>query len=190
MALIQESKEVSVNPKHEYSKDIWDCRALGVDGGVGKSSYKLNFAPIKQDWLKETAKTYLKVCLSSITFASVQEKLSSIRKLSKFFSENYPNIIPEKINRDVITEYTIYLASQKLASSTRYKCISDAKLFFDSAYQYQWLDVRRYLVRPEDFPKIEKRLPRYIPEEVMQQLNQYLDDLAEPIMRMILVLQV
>ncbi|MFN6558613.1 MAG: tyrosine-type recombinase/integrase [Nostoc sp. ChiSLP01] len=189
LALIQESNEVNINPKHEYSKDIWDCRALGVEGGVGKSSYKLSFVPIKQDWLKETAKTYLKVCLSSITFASVQEKLYSIRKLSKFLSENYPDITPEKINRDIITEYTIDLASQKLASSTRYKCISDAKLFFDSAYQYQWLDVRRYLVRPEDFPKIEKRLPRYIPEEVMQQLNQYLDDLAEPIIRMVLVLQ-
>ncbi|WP_392534310.1 tyrosine-type recombinase/integrase [Nostoc sp. C117] len=185
----QEFPETSINPKLEYSKDVWDCRALGVEGGVGKSSYKLNFVPIKQDWLKQTAKTYLKVCLSSITFASVQEKLGSIRKLSKFLAENYPDIIPENIDRDIITEYTIYLASQKLASSTRYKCISDAKLLFDAAYQYQWLDVRRYLVRPEDFPKIEKRLPRYIPEEVMQQLNQYLDDLAEPIMRMVLVLQ-
>ena len=178
-----------VNPQTEYTKDIWDCRALGIDGGVGKSSHKLNFTQLSQPWLKQTAKQYLKFCLSSIAFASTQEKLYSLRCLSRFLAKDYPDIQPVEVKRAVITEFTIHLAGLKLAPPTRYKILSDTKLFLDACYQNEWLNVSRYLVRQEDFPKLPKHLPRYIPEEVMQQLNQHLDELAPPVMRMALVLQ-
>lgn len=186
---VEEKPELVVNPKVEYSKDIWDCRRLGIDGGVGKSSHKLNFTYLSQPWLRETAKKYLKMCLSSITFASTQEKLYSLRCLSRFLSKDYPEIRPSEINRTVITEFTIHLAGSNLAPSTRHKILTDSKLYFDACYQNEWLDVSRYLVRQEDFPKIPKSIPRYIPEEVMQQLNKYIDKLPEPVMRMVLVLQ-
>lgn len=179
----------AVNPQAEFTKDIWDCRCLGLQDGVGKSSYKLNFSQLSQPWLKRTAKQYLKMCLSSITFASTQEKLYSLRCLSRFLAKDYPAITPSKINRAVITDYTIYLASLNLAPATRYRILCDAKLYFDACYQNEWLDVSRYLVRQEDFPKIPKHTPRYIPEEVMQQLNKHIGELAEPVMRMVLVLQ-
>nr|MDJ0728131.1 site-specific integrase [Prochloraceae cyanobacterium] len=46
-----------------------------------------------------------------------------------------------------------------------------------------------HLIRLEDYPKSKKPLPRYIPEEVIKQLNQYIDKLPEQIMRIVLVLQ-
>lgn len=186
---VEVKPEPIVNPQAEYQKDVWDCRCLGIDGGVGKSSYKLNFTPLTQSWLKQTAKQYIKMCLSSITFASTQEKVYSLRHLSRFLDQNYPNILPVEISRAVITEFTIRLASLNLAPQTRYKILCDTKLFFDAAYQFEWLNVSRYLVRQEDFPKRPKHLPRYIPNEVMQQLNEHLDELAEPVIRMVLVLQ-
>ena len=178
-----------INPKEEYERDIWDCRRLGIDGGVGRSSYKLNFTALTQPWLKQTAKQYLKMCLSSITFSSVQEKIYALRKLSHFLNQDYPNIQPSDISRKVITEFTVYLAGKKLAAQTRYNIICDSKLYFETCYQNEWLNVSRYLVRQEDFPKLKKHIPRYIPEEVMQQLNEHLDDLPEPAMRMVLILQ-
>lgn len=181
--------EPIVNPQSEYQKDIWDCRCLGIEGGVGKSSYKLNFAPLVQPWLRETAKRYIKVCLSSLAFASAQEKLYSFRRLSRFLAQAYTEIQPAEISRSVITEFAIHLAGLSLAPQTRYKILCDVKLLFDSAYQFEWLNVSRYLVRQEDFPKRPKHLPRYIPDEVMRQLNAHLDELAEPVMRMVLVLQ-
>lgn len=184
-----EDHQFAVNPQAEYQKDIWDCRALGVDGGVGKSSHKLNFTQLSQPWLKQTAKQFLKVCLSSIVFASVQEKLYSLRRLSHFLSKDYPNIKPSEISRAVITDFTIHLAGLNLAPSTRKGILCDTKLYFDACYQNQWLDVRRYLVCREDLPRIPKSIPRYIPEEVMQQLNEHIGELAEPVIRMVLVLQ-
>lgn len=184
-----EKVKVIVNPQAEYVKDIWDCRYLGIEGGVGKSSYKLNFTQLSQPWLQQTAKRYLKMCLSSISFASTQEKLCSLRCLSRFLAKDYSDIKPVKINRTVIIDFTIHLASSELAPATRYKILSDTKLFFDACYQNEWLNISRYLVRQEDFPKIPKSIPRYIPEEVMQQLNKHIEELSEPVMRMVLVLQ-
>jgi integrase/recombinase XerD len=59
----------------------------------------------------------------------------------------------------------------------------------DACYRNEWLDVSRYLVRQEDFPKVPKPNLCHIPEEVMQQLNQHIGELAEPVMRMVLVIQ-
>lgn len=185
-----EKPEWSVNPQAEYVKDIWDARALGVEPRIGKSSYKLNFSSLSQPWLRQTAKQYIKLCLSSISFSSTQEKLHNLRALSRFLAKDYPEIQPVAINRTIITEFTIYLAGLKLAPQSRHKILCEARQFFDTCYQNEWLNIPKYLVRQEDFPnKHTKHLPRYIPEDVMTQLNQYLDELALPLMRMVLVLQ-
>lgn len=177
-----------VDPQAEYVKDIWDCRCLGLQDGVGKSSHKLNFTELSQPWLKQTAKQYIKLCLSTIEFSSAQEKLYSLRRLSRFLAQDYPDIAPNEINRTVITEFTVHLAAD-LAPATRHKIMCDVKLYFDACYQNEWLNVSRYLVRQEDIPRVPKHNPRYIPEEVMQQLNQHIGELAEPVMRMVLVIQ-
>jgi integrase len=53
----------------------------------------------------------------------------------------------------------------------------------------KWFNVDPYLIRKEDYPRSLKPLPRYIPDEVIRQLNQHLNTLPEPIMRMVLIIQ-
>lgn len=139
--------------------------------------------------MKPTVKLHLKACLGRLTFGSVQEKLYALRHLSRFLAEAYPFIDPSEIDRNIMIEFRNYICGLDLVPSTHSKLISEAKLYFEACYQNEWLDVRRYLVRSEDIPKIPKALPRFIPEEVMQQLNQHLDELSEPAMRMVLVIQ-
>ncbi|MFP3421931.1 transposase, partial [Bacillus sp. SIMBA_161] len=52
-----------------------------------------------------------------------------------------------------------------------------------------WFQVSPYLIRSEDYPRKQQRVPRYIPEEVMKQLNQNLIFLPEPIIRMVFAIQ-
>ncbi|WP_052055313.1 phage integrase SAM-like domain-containing protein [Myxosarcina sp. GI1] len=129
-----EELEILVNPKLEYLKDCWDCRALGIQGGVGKSSYKLDFTSISQKWLKDVAKKFTKVCLSTLAFSSVQERLYALRKFSSFLRLEYYGIEAKNLSRSVITDFTIYLKAQGLASATRYKILSDLKVFLEAAY--------------------------------------------------------
>lgn len=62
-------------------------------------------------------------------------------------------------------------------------------MFFETGIINDWFQVPSCLVRKEDYPKQVRALPRYIPEEVMKQLNQHLDALPEPVIRMTLVVQ-
>ena len=177
-----------VNPEAEYKKNIWDIRNLGIPRSVGQYRYKLNFIGIEQPWLMVPAKKYVKFILGTLSFSSASEKLLAIKQFSKFLISYYPGISSHEIDRSVIIDFLAHLASGKLSVSTRCSRISGLKGFFEMTYQNEWLDVPRYLVRVEDFPKRPKAQPRYIPEYIIDQLFEHLEDLHEPVQRMVLVL--
>lgn len=178
-----------VNPEAEYKKDVWDCRNLGISPGVGKYTYTLNFSDIEQPWLLDAAKKYIKFTLSTLSFGSGTERLKAIRRLSQFLAKSYPNISPPEMDRTVIIDFLANLAGTNLSTSSKCSTIGGLRGFLEMSYQNEWLEVSRYLIRSEDFPKRPKPLPRYIPEDVMRQLNEHLEYLPEPVMRMVLVLQ-
>jgi integrase/recombinase XerD len=181
--------QYAVNPDAEYKKDVWDCRNLGLSPGVGKYSYRLVFSNISQPWLRESAKQYIKFTLCTLSFSSASEKLLATKRLSQFLAKSYPNISSKEIDRTVIIDFLAYLAGTKLSISTRCHTIGGIRGLLEMSYQNQWLEVSRYLIREEDFPKRPKSMPRYIHEDVMQQLNLHLEHLPQAVMRMVLVLQ-
>lgn len=69
--------------------------------------------------------------------------------------------------------------------------LTQLKIFFELCARNNWADITAYpLIYKEDIPKqLTKFQPRYIPQEVLDQLNQHLDSLPESIMRMALVIQ-
>lgn len=181
--------ESVVDPEGEYKKDVWDCRNLGVSAGVGKYQYKLSFKKIAQSWLLPPAKLFIKLSLSTLSFSTASARLLAIQRFSEFLAQFYPDTTPPEITREVMIDFLVRLSSENLSASSRCATIGSLRTFLEMSYQNQWLDVRRYLVRPEDYPQRPKAQPRYVPEEVMQQLNQHLSDLPEPVMRMVLILQ-
>jgi integrase len=76
-----------------------------------------------------------------------------------------------------------------LSAQTKNERLSKLAGFFETGVVNDWFDVSPHLIRKEDYRPEVKSLPRYIPEEVMHQLNQHIDTLPAPIMRMILVIQ-
>ncbi len=110
-------------------------------------------------------------------------------KFSEFLEIYYPSITFQKFTRKVIIDLIDFLNQKKLSSRTKNYYLSTLNTFFETGNINLWFNVPPYLIRPEDYGKPSKSLPRYIPEFVMQQLNQYLETLPETIMRMVLVLQ-
>lgn len=179
----------AVDPESEYKKDIWDVRNLGLSPGVGKYQYKLRFVDLQQPWLLQSAKLYVKYVLSTLSFSSGSEKLLALKRFSKFLALHHPDVDPTEIDRVVIVGFLSYLAGLGISASTRCQTIGSMRGYFEACIQNDWVRFRRYLIRNEDFPKRSNPLPRFIPNEVMTQLNQHLADLPEPVMRMVLVLQ-
>ncbi len=176
--------------RDEYKKDVWDIKKLGVKGNPSRSIRTLNFSRIKQLWLLNGAKKFIKY---SLTIYSLQESVSRLQGLvnfSNFVSKKYPQLSPEHISRSLIEDYLSYLLSSDLAEATRHRHISVLNIFLEMCVKEEWLNVLdKRLIYQEDFPHIPKRKPRFIPEEVMQQLNQNLDKLEPTFQRMVLIIQ-
>ena len=173
----------------QLGEDVWHANELGLRVNQHKNETKLIFIHIKQDWLKEAAKKYIKYHATTKQLATLQKFLTGINLFSKFISERQPNLTWETIKRITILDYLTYLNSRKLKWDTKKNRITSLKQLFETGKINSWFNIPSYLIRSEDYPKKQKRVPRYIPEEVMAQLNQHLDSLPKPVMRMILVIQ-
>ncbi|MEC4882230.1 MAG: site-specific integrase [Scytonema sp. PMC 1070.18] len=142
-----------------------------------------------QEWLKENTKKFIQYLSSHSAFGTIYHYLASFVCFSGFLNEISCINRVEDINRIVIVDYLSYLSRKKLSPSTIRHRLAHFSNFFETGNINKWFTVDNYLIRSEDYPQELKPLPRHIPEEVIQQLNKHIDELPEPIMRMLLVLQ-
>ena len=180
----------SNHPLAEYEKDIWDVRNLGISPPPGERRYTLNFQTILLPWLKDATKQFIRHTLTTLTYSSALDRLTNIKEFGKFLATHHLGIEATELNRQLIVEYLGWTLSKGLANHTRGRRLSTLRTFFELCRRFGWSNIPAIpLIYPEDFPKDNKLAPRYIPQEVVEQLNRYLSDLPEPIMRMVLVIQ-
>jgi integrase/recombinase XerD len=171
--------------------DYWTASELGLQTSPHQTDGdKVNFSYIEQEWLKRDIKRFIRyIATKTTSFKSVQRYIYCFRRFSVFISQNPTINQIEDINRSVVIDYLDYLNKKSLASVTKSHSISTLSSFFETGVANQWFNVEPYLIRREDYPSRSKSLPRYIPNEVIRQLNEHLNALPEPITRMVLVIQ-
>jgi integrase/recombinase XerD len=182
---------LSVPPSEqsEFDKDIWDGRNLGADIRPS-DEITINFNPISQPWLRQAAKQYIKYTFATLSWSVCRCKKNALRHFSSFLAEYYPEYLASDINRLVIIEFLGYLVSKQLGGKTRLNYLVDLNTFFTLCSQNGWADVSdKVLIYKEDYPRLNKPLPRYIPQEVLEQINQHIETLPESVMRLVLVIQ-
>ncbi len=169
--------------------DVWHASDLGLNPNDYKNDCRIFFVHIHQDWLKETAKKFIRYGATFRKFSTLKAYVSTFNSFSEFLQENYPNLTGEALDRNVIIDYYDFLNKQGLGTAVKRIRISNLRQFFETINLNSWHKIPHYLIRLEDFPRQKKIKPRYIPEEVLAQLNQHLELLPKPVMRMVLVLQ-
>ena len=181
---------VHLTPELEYEKDIWDVRSLGIEFNQSRADYKLNFTTISQPWLRQAAKQFIKYNLANQSWSENGAKLLAIKRFSQFIDKQYPYLQPEAINRYFVIDLITYLAASSLANSTRRAMLVHIRQFINLCAREEWLPItKEQLIYDNDMPKDPKHIPRYIPQEVLTQLNQHIEDLPPYIRRLVLVLQ-
>ncbi|AFY46045.1 site-specific recombinase XerD [Nostoc sp. PCC 7524] len=183
-----------INPSASHIKildDYWTASELGLQVSPHHNDGdKLNFSSIQQEWLKQDIKRFIRyIATTTTSFEKLQKYLSCFRNFSRFISQNKIVNRIEDITRSVIIDYLDYLNQKHLAPATKGERISAIASLFETGVTNKWFNVEPYLIRKEDYPSRPKSLPRYIPDEVIRQLNEHLDALPEPITRMVLVIQ-
>lgn len=175
----------------ENSEDVWDAKSLGIKNIPAGRSHKFNFAYIKQSWLKEAFKRFVRIQTVYKSHSSIRGYFTGINKFSDFLFDLYPNVSQvNEIDRSIIIEYISHLSHQELKEHTFNTSLGVLKTFFDIGNRHQIFKVEAYLVIPEkDYLNIPRPIPRYIPSNVLKQLNKYLDKLPEQVARMVIVIQ-
>ncbi len=174
-----------------YDYDVWDLTVLGCQRNFAHNdSTTANFAPIQQDWLKEACQRLIKLRSATLGLGTLGSKLKSIRDFSRFLTQHYPNLIPNELNRQVIEDYLVYLKEKNLLPPTRISKISALRELLEYSAAMNWIDVpKNPLIFNQDYPTIDRPLPRYIPDDVLKQLDENLHYLPEPIARMVIVVR-
>jgi integrase/transposase-like protein len=171
----------------DFNHDIWIADHLGYGRGIHKH-YKLNFSYISQTWLKKITKKYFLYLVSiGIAFSTLIGKVSHLNIFSQYLqSISYLSEFND-LTRNLIIDFLAYLKIKNYSHSTHSHILETLSKLFETGTLNNWFQVPPALIRPEDRLKHPKVLPRFIPEEVMQQLNQHLGSLPGPVMRMVLM---
>lgn len=180
--------EENISPEKMFEEDMWDIRVLGLEE-KSNGNYTLNFAEIEPNWLKIATKKWIRYKSSNSSGGTLLGYLVGIRKFSNFIVEKHLNLLPQDIDRNLLVDYFNYLLVQGIGENTRNHYISHLRLFLEVSLRFNWLDLtKEILIYPEDYPKIPKRIPRYIPETVIQEMRNKYHVLPQTIICMIEVL--
>ncbi|MEA5516958.1 tyrosine-type recombinase/integrase [Nodularia sp. UHCC 0506] len=186
------SPSLEFNPTEFFASDIWTAENLGLRVSPGNMESKLYFHRIKQQWLKDLVKKYIFYRSINLQFSSLCRNLKALKNFGLFLAKFLPELInANQINEKTLTEYYIYLKQKKFKPSHLKKELITLKVFLDVGNTQDWFNVSyRFL---NDWIATANRdikvIPRFIPNDVLQQLNQHLEALPEPVQRMVLVIQ-
>lgn len=189
LSSFQVAQSSSANYPSWFFNDTWQPSDLGVSIDGYSRKYILSFRGIRQDWLKYFIKKFVRLAASTKKLTTLREYLKGLNFFSRFLWERYPSRELDEIDRSLILDYLSYLNESKLGIQAKKNRLSTLQTFFETGAINGWFELPSYLILNEDFPKSPKSIPRYIPEEVIQQLNQHLNTLPEPVTRMVLVIQ-
>lgn len=185
-----DSQANNLNQRDIWKKDIWLGSELGLELNKHTNLVQLNFSTISQNWLKNISKKFIKIKSTTKSLSTLNNYLRSFKIFSSFILEYYPDCNSiENIDRHLIIEFLIFLNQKKYAAKTKAKILSCLKNLFQLVELEGWSPIQFQLIRSEDFPRYYHKVPRYIPNEVVQQLNQNLKLLPDPVRRMVLLLQ-
>ncbi len=182
--------EDAYDNRPEFEKDVWNLKKISGSHDSITTLYRLNFRDILQSWLRQAAKSWMKYCSAKQASNTCCLKLFSLKRFSTFLNEyGLNNISPERIDRNLILDYYAYMSSSGVTEALRQQSIWHLNEFITMAAREKWANLPTIpLIYKEDAPKRPDYQPRYIPDEVMQQLKQHIDALPPHFKRMLLVL--
>ena len=174
--------------RDEFEKEVWDLAKLGKYQNSRGGTRFMDFASFNQLWLKEAVKKFIRYRVITQEAPTIASRYHGLRRFSLFLDSKYSRIEPCCVNREIIVDYLLNLSD--LGYETRAQSITALKLFLEECVANSWADVPRCpLINRDDYPPKPKRIPRYIPQRVVDQLNENLQELPLEFRRIIIFLQ-
>ena len=170
----------------------WTAQQLGKKVNPGSTETKLYFHKIKQIWLLKWIKKFIFYRASFNSFSTLTSNLKSIKKFSTFLFKFHSDLISlNQIDENILANYYLYLRQSNCKAAYIKSCLIGIKVFIDTGNSNNWFRIPCEFIT--DWIGIShkeiKQIPRFIPDSVLKELNQYIEFLPEPVQRMVLVIQ-
>ena len=172
-----------------FEKDIWKAEEIGLEPNFTHSAYFLNFSKLEPPWLKSTIKQFVKYQAATKTYSSCRSYIVCLYHFGKFITLHRNGLQPNQLSRAIAVEFISYLNQTNLSVMTRGLVLKHLKLLIEIAVLENWMTFpKEPIIHRNDFPKLSKPIPRFIPETVMTQLEQHILSLPELDQRIIILL--
>lgn len=176
--------------KRINTDDVWFFNDGELELKGGSDATKLNFSEITPEWLNSSAKEFIKACHATKSSATLVANVQAIRMFSQEITKSRSDAAPSDIDRKCMEQVLYQWSKRKLKASTLKRRLASLRQYFEWCEDSGTVSFGSVgLVRDSDYPKQEGKLPKFIPEMVMTQLNQHIDGLHPHVMRFFLVLQ-
>ena len=182
-------KECTDN-KRINTDDVWFFGGEELTLQGGSDAVKVNFSEISPAWLKRSAKDFIKACHATQSSATLVANVHAIRMFGHDICAAESELKPSDIDRHFMEKMLYRWSTKNLKWSTRKRRLASLRQYLEWCEDTGSLQFgAARLIRDSDYPKPEGKLPKFIPETVMTQLNQHIDLLHPYVMRFFLVLQ-
>lgn len=186
--LIQES--IGTKPTEFWNDYVWTAENLGKQTNPGTSQTKLYFDQVKPNFLVDSIKYFIFYRASHCSFNTLCSNLKALKKFGVFLNDVYTHINAinsiNSLNEKIITNYYLYLKRSNYKPAYIKGNLLALKIFLDTGNSQNWFNIHSEYI--SDWISTAhheiKRTPKYIPDCVLQQLNQHIEVLPEPVQRM------
>lgn len=156
----------------EYARDCWDARRLAVAVTVGH--HRVSFERVPQPWLRSAVKTWARARLvGGMSFGAIRRDVTAMSWFASWLARAHPGATdPSVITRSALESYLAHLATHGPAPNTRLGYLTSLRGFLETARRRGWLDLPGdAVIYHDDLPRRPAGLPRFVPEDVMAQLE-------------------
>jgi len=162
----------------EYPRDIWRMErlpGLTLNSGKGPSRDRLRFDRIAQPWLRERAKRWARLRLSSgLAVGTVVSDVKALRRFSTFLTEAAPAVdTVAGLDRPLLERYLAWLVTAELGPGAREDAVTCLGMFFQALRRHDWAPSlpTTAVFFAEDLPPRKSRISRHLAEHVMAQVE-------------------
>ena len=197
----QKIYEVIEDEENEIIKDIWDCRKIsGVRiPAIDRKGYSLNFN-IYPKFYKECMKKYFRTIITKKSISQcINIQTALIGFFEAFYEMNYTDGFIKNLSREDIEKYIFHLKNKYKGKNVTYinKFLSYPRTFLEyiqlAGYEEAPVTEVSFLIYQDDIPKRERdidimRRVKYIPEPILEQLDNNIMELDRSKVIMIYIL--
>ena len=176
--------------RDEWDKDLIDVRRLGLNIPPGTERRYFNLSNLTPLWLRESTRQVLRSHASRKSFGTLSQYLVGLTTFSRFLTSYYPSLTePNELKRQVIIDFIAYLRQNRKDSSIA-STLGALNVFLTTSVIHGFADLpKQPLLYRQDFPKQPRPRPKFIPDEVHQQIMAQLEHLKEPYRTMLAILE-